>query len=278
MVNYTEDFNSIERDFLAHGIPIDSPAFYDHPAFIAMEATNASYLGNYARYVHDRTRTSKYDKHVLKTVPIVASVYYDKLKKNGRLGACVDISGVISRALEREGIWNFIVKGSLTITFPIASGIRPRYFWSVDTNQFTAAHAWVAAPPFFVVDVAVRLQPYAGKEANFLPDIICDEAKTLGEATLNDIVAPEILGILSARGIPKQQQLQSVSPATPAFVATFPTREINFQDTTLKYVPVAATAPDGPFENMKVLSFDGKSGYEVYVNDVRTALNESNNT
>ena len=276
MTSFTEDLDAIQRDFLGRGIPIETPGFYDHPAFIAQEGKDPKYLNNYARFVHQRPRSVEYDAHVKRVVPIVANIYHNQLKKNGRLGACVDISALISRALEREGVWNFIVKGSLTITFPPASGIDPRYFWSVDTNKFTAAHAWVAAPPLFVVDVAVRLQPYAGNEASHLPEVVCEEAGVLAKATLNDVVAPIVRMRLSARGVPESKQLQDASPATPAFIATFPTRLVEVQGTKLKYVPVATTAPDLPFEKMRSMSFGGRSGYDVYAAEVRPAFRDAN--
>ncbi len=266
MTNFTEDFVAIQRDFLARGVVTDAPGFYDQPAFMAHERANPKYLNNYARFVHERPRSIEYDAYVRKIAPLVTDVYQEELKRNGRLGACVDISALVSRALEREGIWNFIVKGSLTITFPPASHIGAKYFWSFDTNQFVAAHAWVAAPPFFVLDVAVRLQPYAGKEARYLPRIVCEDGERIVRATVDDIVAPEVQMQLSARGIPTSKQLQYASPETPAFIATFPTRLIDFQGTELKYIPVATTAPDLPFEKMRSMSFDGKSGYEVYAN------------
>lgn len=276
MASFTEEFSAIHQDFAARKIPTETPGFYDHPAFMAHERTYPKYLNHYARFVHERPRTAEYDAHVRRVVPIVAAVYHDQLKKNGRLGACVDISALISRALEREGVWNFIVKGSLTIRFPSTSGIGTRYFWSVDTNQFVAAHAWVAAPPFFIVDVSARMQPYAGNEKHYLPDVVCEEGERLADATLNDIVAPAVRMQLSARGIPESKQLQHASPSTPAFIATFPTRLVGFEETELKYIPVATTAPDLPFERMQSMSFGGKSGYDVYANEVRAVIRSAN--
>lgn len=272
MTKYTEPLLAVEQDFIARSIPTDRPGFYDAPAFIAVERSDPSYLNNYARFVHERARSTEYDAHVRKVVPLVTAVYYEQLKKNGRLGACIDISALISRALEQEGIWNFMVKGSLTLTFPAASRIRPQYFWSVDTNEFTAAHAWVAAPPLFVVDVAIQLQPYAGKEAKYLPRIVCEDADTLSSATLIDIVSPEVRAHFSACGIPASKQMHAANPQTPAFVATFPAREVVFEETKLKYIPVATTAPDAPFERISSMSFEGRSGYDVYMNEVRKSI------
>lgn len=275
MTNLNAPFAEIERDFLARQIPLDSPGFYDHPNFMEVERGNPSYLNNYARFVHDRQRTPAYDEHVRQTVPIVARVFYEHLKAKGRLGACVDISGILSRALEMEGIWNFVVKGSLTIEFPRKAKIMPKFFWSVDTGQFTAAHAWVAAPPYFIVDVTIRLQPYSAGEEEYLPEVICSFAETLTTGTLEDVVSPVIRAYLTSMGIPKTRQLSEVSPNTPKFMKVFPARLFKLGETAMKFVPVATTAPDAQFQDMRAMLFDGKTGYELYASDVKAALAEA---
>ncbi|BAL97221.1 hypothetical protein [Rubrivivax gelatinosus] len=275
MTNFDAPFAEIERDFLARRVPLDSPGFYDHPNFMEVERANPCYLNNYARYVHDRQRTPAYDEHVRQTVPIVARVFHEHLKANGRLGACVDISGMISRALEMEGIWNFVVKGSLTIEFPREAKIAPKFFWSVDAGQFTAAHAWVVAPPYFIVDVAIRLQPYSEGEERYLPEVICSYAETLTTGTLDDVVSPEVRTCLAFMGIPKARQLSKASPNTPNFMKVFPARLFKFGETAMKFVPVATTAPDTRFQDMCAMLFDGKTGFELYASDVKAALAEA---
>ncbi len=275
MINYTASFADIETDFKSRRIPLDMPGFYDHPNFLETERLYPTYLNHYARYVHDRLTNTAYDAHVRKTVPIVAQIFHEHLKSHGRLGACVDISGLLSRALEREGIWNFIVSGSLTIDFPSIANISPRYFWSIDTGEFTAAHAWVAAPPFYVIDISIKLQPYSDGEELYLPTIVCVEAETLSEGVLEDIISPEVRVYLSQRGIPKNQQLQHVGPEIATFMKVFPARLVKIGKTTMKYIPVAITAPDCPFEEMTSIIFEGRTGFEIYTNEIKPALAEA---
>ena len=59
----------------------------------------------------------------------------------GRLGACIDLSMVLSRILDAEGIWNYVVKGSLTLTFPRSVQPGPIYFWPIDEGDFQAGQA-----------------------------------------------------------------------------------------------------------------------------------------
>lgn len=275
MTDFAAPFAAIERDFKARRIPLETPGFYDHPSFMEVEKLDPRYLNNYARFVHDRPRDPAYDEYVRQTVPIVARVFHEHLKANSRLGACVDISGVISRALEMEGIWNFVVKGSLTIEFPRKTKITPKFFWSVDSGHFTAAHAWVAAPPYYIVDVAIRLQPYSDGEEEYLPEVICSSADTLTAGTLEDVVSPEVRAYLTSMRIPKSQQLRAASPDTHNFMKAFPARLFRFGETAMKFVPVATTAPDTRFQDMHAMLFDGKTGYELYVSDVKTALTQA---
>ena len=272
MPPFTASLAAIESDFVARSIPVNHPGFYDHPNFMQVERDNPAYLNNYARYVDARPRSVEYEAHVRKVAPVIAEHFYQKLLANGRLGACVDISGLVSRALEREGIWNFAVKGSLTMTFPSKSNIPPQYFYSIDQGSFTAGHAWVAAPPLFIIDVAIRLQPFQYTQANYLPPIVCSDSNTLALGNAIDIVAPEIRAHFAAHGVSEKNLLRTISPQTVPFLKTFPARLIKSGDVSLKYVPVAVGAPDVPFEEMKVMYFDGKTGYEVYRDEIAAKL------
>lgn len=272
MVPFTESFEKIERDFIEHGISIEKPGFYDDPAFIDIEKTNPGILDNYSRYVHERPRSIEYDLHSRKVIPIIAREFYLQLKRNGRLGACIDISALISRALEREGIWNAIIKGALTINYPLLSQIPPSYYWPVDHGQFAAGHAWVMAPPFFVIDVAVQLQPYIQSKVQYLPEMICDEATRLTRGTIEDLISPGIRREFSLLGIPRHQHLQYANPKGSAYLSSFPARLLSYKGTTLKYIFFGTTAPDTPFEDMRSIEFEGKSGFEIYKELISPAL------
>jgi len=273
MPSYIAPLADIESDFISRGIPIAHPGFYDHPSFMMVERENPAYLNNYARYVDERNRSMDYEAHVRKVAPIVAKHFYEKLLANGRLGACVDISGLVSRSLEREGIWNFVAKGSLTMLFPSRSKIPPQYFYSIDHGSFIAGHAWVVAPPLFVIDITIRLQPFQYSLADYLPPIICSDSKTQVLGTAVDIVAPEIRALLAMRGVAEKHVLRTISPQTLPFLRIFHGRLIKTSDITLKYVPVAVGAPDVSFEEMKSMYFDGKTGFEVYRDEITSKLN-----
>jgi hypothetical protein len=54
------------------------------------------------------------------------------------------MSIALSKIIEAEGYWNYIVKGSLSIDFPPEAKLKDRYFWSYDLGfKYAAAHAWL---------------------------------------------------------------------------------------------------------------------------------------
>jgi hypothetical protein len=275
VISLAESARALEKEFSARGIPFDRPGFYDHPAFLAAERDDPTFVKYYARYVHDRARTPDYDQNVRQVVPIVADVYHQALLQDGRLGACVDMSIILSRALEREGIWNYIVKGSLTTIYPAGGNIESHHYWSIDNGTFAAAHAWVAVPPLFVVDLTLRRQPLQPAEEEHLPPLVCDEASRIVQATLDDVVAPETQSRWTTQGMSPAEQLRARHPNEAEFMGVFPARELQFRDTILRYVPVAAGAPDLPFEDTTCILFSGRRGYEVYAKEVSEALARS---
>src|SRR4051812_3576612 len=46
---------------------------------------------------------------------------------------------------------------------------------SVIDDQPVPGHVWVVAPPFEIVDIALKTQPYDRGEAGFVPDLLCLE-------------------------------------------------------------------------------------------------------
>jgi hypothetical protein len=147
MASYDADLRALESDFRRRGIDTSTPGFYDHPAFVAAEQRDNTFLNRYARYVDVRQHPEDYIHRASVEIPVIAETLHGILVQDARQGACVDMSGVLSRTLDREGFWNYVVKGSLTITFPTHSGIGQRYFRTVDRGNFVAGHAWVVAPP-----------------------------------------------------------------------------------------------------------------------------------
>jgi len=272
MVEFYQSLKDIENDFIKNNIPFNMPGFYDHQNFLKIEQANPQYLNNYARYVQLKSYNDKYIERARKEIPIIVQELYKELLHDGRQGACVDMSGVLSRILEREGFWNFALKGSLTITFPKGSDIEKRYFWSVDQGNFVAGHAWVFAPPFFVIDITLKQQQYIENESKYLPKYVLSEESKVIAPEVEDIISPEMRAYLKSNGVSKNKQLETVNPVMVKFLETFNTYHIKEEDTLLKYIPVAVGASDCPLEEMVGISLEGKSAFQIYKETVLPEL------
>lgn len=269
---------NLEQLFSHHKIDSEKPGFYDDPAFIAAEKNDPLFLENYARFVDTRAFSSEYLALAKVEIPLIASICHQELVADGRLGACIDIGMILSRILEREGFWNYQVKGSMTVKFPQTSGIGNRYFWSYDVlplgqEGFAAAHSWIVAPPFTIVDVAIRQQPYK-KGRELLPDLVMSEIATGAMVTIEDIFSPDFIAFARAKQVPARKMVQTFAPHLRQFSQDFPATEVPFGEIRLVYIPVAIGAPDLPFENMNGSYFNGRLGIELYNDLVVPALSD----
>lgn len=273
MSPFAVSLNELQDGFRHFGVPTDAPGFCDHPAFLALEQRNPELLNLYAAFVAKRHYTREYLDHAAVVISRASNLLHRELVRHGRLGACVDISGILSRILDREQIWNCGIKGSLTITFPLNSGLEPRYFWSCDHGQFTAGHAWLFAPPFTVVDISVKQQPYEGPEDSYVPDTVLSMDTQPVEVSVEDIVSPSARAEMQQQGIRPRRHLEVGARYIPGiFQAITPIAVPGLMGASLKYSPVAVHASDGTFEEMRNMDFDGLSPWEVYVQRIQPFL------
>lgn len=274
MVHFSKNHDEIRDYFNQLNIPTDIPGFYDHPNFLAVENENPFFLANYARFVFTLTFDDNYLENARTKIPVIVAELYKHMSNENQVGRCVDISGILSRILEKENIWNYAVKGSLTIKFPANTNISDRYFGSVDTGQFFAGHAWVCAPPFDVIDLAVRHQPYSENEADHLPNYVMEEGMPEAKSEIIDIISPEVRNYFLLQGIPLAHQLEQVEPETPTFIKVFPAKSVTVNGTTLKYIPIAGFANDGALEVITNMNFQGKLPMQLYEEDILPKINE----
>jgi hypothetical protein len=264
-MKFTDGFKKLDADFRKKGIPTDKPGFCDHANFLKEESINSDFLNNYAAYVATQPYSDEYLQHAKNVITKASTILHKHLEINGRLGACVDISAVLSRILDSEGIWNCGIKGSLTISFPKDSGEENTYFWSVDHGNFTAGHAWLFAPPFSIVDATVNLQSYTGKKRDYIPGIILAKESQPVAVEMEDIVSPEARIHLSHHGVPKDLYLEASAPQLNDILKVFPAFNVSgIGDTVMKYSPVAIHASETPFEEMDNMKFSGKTPFELY--------------
>lgn len=275
MVNL-RNFNEIKRDFTKRNIDITQVGFYDSPAFMRVEQNNPSYLNNYAKYVQLNKYNSAYLAKVREKVPFIANLLYKELQKEGRLGACVDMSATLSRILEREGIWNHVVFGSVSTEYPKESRLENGRFWCVDVSvggvRPTAPHAWVVVPPYHIVDLTIKMQPYSQGQDKYLPEIIISENIRPYTPVAEDLINTAYVHQLRRIGI--NDVINYVIPQFKEFNAIFPAVSVEENDCTFHYVPTSVSAPDTSFEEAVNLKLNGRYGYKLYQDIIKPALKE----
>lgn len=269
MANYSESYEVVLRDFQRQGIPIEVPGFYDHPAFMMRESRDKTYLNNYARFVQKRLYSQEYLKRAEIEVPVIADAFQAELAKNGRIGACVDASMALSRILEREGFWNYAVNGALVIELPKSSGNERIEFWAFDMTirKFAAGHAWIFVPPFSVIDITVKQQPYEPAHIPFIPDKIHSLIGPTFRAGARDIMSPSATAYFYSQGIAQSDFLTAARADLPKFLTTFPGFLVTWEQTIFRYVSVGIGASDCPLEGITNMRYGNRYAIDVY-NDI----------
>ncbi len=263
-----QECRRLERAFSNRNIPFGEPGFYDHPTFLTQEQQDPRFLELYARYIEARPYEDGYLADVAAKIGIAANAMVAAIKADGRLGACVDASGMLGRMLDRLGVWNYVAKATLTITFPARSGISDRYFWSFDDGSFAAPHAIVVAPPFGVVDVTIRHQVYEGSEGDYLPPLVLARDWTSAKWTPEDLANPEIRETLRMQGITFDAFLQRQNPSMGDVMRALPPRQIKSGDTMLKYVVVAVGGTIEPLEEITGYKPSERTALQIFEQDI----------
>lgn len=258
-------YEGLKSDFQARGIPTDCPGLRDHPMFLQAHGEDRAYLNKYAAFVAGRPYGAAYLQHARTVITNVAGVLFDALKANGRLGACVDMAGHFSRILEKEGVWSCGIKGSLAISFPLASKEASTHLWSVDCGGIVAGHAWLYAPPFSIVDVSIRQQAYGGNKRAYLPDMNLVEFPDLADVEIEDVITPEARDELAMSGVPRSLFFSTAAPGMRAVQDIFSAHTCTSpQGAVMKYCPVAVLASDSPLEIIRDFDRQGRTPYKTY--------------
>lgn len=272
---YSEPLNKIVESYERLGIPIDAPGFYDHPAFAAEEKRNRHFLTTYARFVRERSYSKDYLTSAEQRIRRATELLHGELVRDGRLGACIDASMSLSRMLEREGIWNICIQGALTLTFGSGKKAERLYCQPVDDSDAVAAHVWLLAPPFEVVDVTISRQPIAENLRKQLPPYVLAKNPRSTLVIANDICSTRYRREAEADGIKGREIIYAYRPDYREFFVQFPAAEVTHKTVTMKFVPCATGASDGPLEQITALSLSGRTAFEIYETVIRPALRSS---
>ena len=270
-------FAQLEKRLNRAGIPTDKAGFFDHPQFVAFEKRDPNFLDEYARFVHWKQFDAAYLERAERIITIVADGLYRGLVIEGRLGACIDTSMTMGRILDLYGVWNYVVRGSLRIMFPAASGHAPFCFWPVDEDDGSGreyGHKWLVAPPFSVIDVTLTLQEYPRPFGNLLPEKVLAKNPATTKGAPEDILCPGAIRFAGLNGMSPSQALARFVPKfVGSFAADFPAYMVSGPSgLQLKYVPVGVGGSDAPLKQIRSFMVKGRTAFEFYEQEIKPRL------
>lgn len=108
----------LTAELSAAGVDPTAFGFYDQAAFQAQEQRDPTYLEKYAEWVITRPIDAEYDAHVRATVPKLASLVAAALTADDMQGGCITAYSMLTRMLDRLGVWSFGVIGSANLDVP----------------------------------------------------------------------------------------------------------------------------------------------------------------
>jgi hypothetical protein len=260
------DCERIQRRLGELGVAADSPDFLNNTEWIAYVGEHPELLETFAAFVICRNYSNDYLDESERVIRIAAETLNKEIVSDGRRGACIDAAGVLSQILEKEGIWSFQVGGSLTGEFPAESGIDPMHFYSKDIGQdFVAAHSWVVAPPFKIIDVTIKEQQHHQEVADYLPDCVLQKEVEPANFGVEEFCSPRFIREAEKHGVSKLQLRVNLRTGLGNFHSSFPVVAFGTDNQVkLKYIPAGIKSFDGPLEANRSLQLNGRYGLEIY--------------
>jgi hypothetical protein len=247
------NINKIIDEFKLKQIDFSYPGFYDDSNFIINERQNEKYLNLYAKFIRQTDFPEEYVLMSKNKINDITKYFFTLLNKERNKGICIDASLCLSRILEKEGIWNYITKGSLTIEFPNELDIEPLFFWSIDEDNpnIQTGHSWIVAPPYEIIDITLKFQYYKNGVEKYLPDFILSENSEIPKVRSGDIINIKEAEHLKLMGINDKEIFTRYFPDYFKFRNDFPPILINNNGIKLKYIACGIAAPNEKLEEMK---------------------------
>lgn len=250
------------------GIDISQPGFYDQPNFVAQERRDSRFAERYAEWVLLRERDQTYDARVQTIVPQVTNILQRRIVQHGWYGACIAMTAILTRILDRLGIWNIPMRGSASVYAEGAS----RHFAIIDQNEgagFDTGHMWVIAPPYDVIDVTLHYQRWRGDAfQRHVPPIILGKGLANVKARAQDVIAPELRSQM-----PRDPDIHyTVFPDQRRVLETFAAKKFISGSTDIRYVPAGVSFPDLPLERINEEARAGVPAIQIWTDDILPGL------
>lgn len=263
----------LERTFRSHGIDCSRPGYYDTPAFIAVERDNPALLDLYSQYVLAVTQgnTAYLERARLVTESAIAYLH-GELAADGSHLLCMQMSSLLTQCLNRQGVWNFGLRGSLTIRFGPGSGLADRIFPVYEDPSVDSAHAWACVPPFRIADASVAYQPYPPGVVERLPEYVLAVEVEPASFGIEDITGPKFRAAFRQQvgRAPRLADIEQMSPSSVVLRTWYPTALVKTPRADLLYIPFGSAASDAPLERMDTPVLRGKTPQTLYAEWVKT--------
>ena len=276
MIESAEGLQQLQEDFAQAGIATDSPGFYEDFQFIRRENKDPTYLDNYARFVQWQPYRSAYLEHAEEVLHIVVAEMQLALQFGVTQAAYDEAPLVISRILEREGIWSFVVHGAFSVVFPAGLGFEPHSFWAIDADTGSkkpSGYTWLFAPPFDVIDLSIQTQDFPRPCGHLLPKIIMEKntETTVGDPT--EILSPAAIDEMQKAGLPLEEGLDRFAPGfRDRFAPDFPAHAFTRDDVQFKFIPTKIVTTEDSLEQFKGFVSKGRKAMQVYEQEIRPRL------
>jgi hypothetical protein len=273
MIETADGLESLQKDFAEAGITTDSPGFYEDFQFIRREHKDPTYLDNYARFVQWKDYSDAYLDKADKIVHIVAAEMQLAMQLDANQASYDASPLVFSRILEREGIWNYVVRGSLTVTFPQGSGFEPHWFPAVNAERGfkkSPGYTWVVAPPFQIIDLTIQTQDFPHPVGHLLPKILLEKDVEPAEGDLEEMLTAAALDEIRTAGLSLEEGLDRLAPGFSCrFAPDFPACTFLRGETRFKFVPMKIVTTEESLEQFKDFTSKGRTAIQIYEQEIK---------
>ena len=230
------------------------------------------------RFVQWQPYTEAYLDRAEQIVHVIVAEMQLALKFGANQDAFDETPLVISRILEREGVWNYVVGGTLTISFPSGSGFEPVSFWSIDVHKGArreSGHKWVFAPPFQVIDLTILAQDCRLSCMHLLPKLVMETGGQTEAVEPAEVLSPAAVAEIQRTGLSINDGLDRLVPGyRERFAPDFPAAVSGKDGTRLKYIPTAVVASDEDLEQLQGFRSKGRTASQVYDREMKPRLAE----
>lgn len=259
--------DQLKRKFESNGIDFKKVGFHLDDAFLLAEQKGIIKLEDYAEFLMIQSYSDDYIEYAEEIVGKISEYIANLVIEENKYGQCAEVSLSLMNLLDELGIWNFGVKGSLTISSK-DNKFEPQHFYDITPfNKVAAPHAWVYVPKVGIIDLTLQKQFYTSKKVNsYLPkyNFIKERDFLYIQANKDDIADP----VTQVHPIYKHN-VQVKLQKTKQFNGKFKAVNLISNNVSFRYIPIAIALPDSGFDaNSNIRKINEKT-LKVIFNEVK---------